>query len=259
MTNIRITIVGLLLAAWADAGTTAAEPAWADRRAVGVFRCRADFPLRDVRATLDELPQLAVDVCRSLWLPAPTQPIDVYLFRDQAAMVAYLRQHLPQVPYRRALFVQDSQGSRVLAFRSPQFAVDLRHECTHALLHSAVAEVPLWLDEGLAVYFEQPPARRASGSPALSELRSRLQVTTLPQLADVEAKASLVEFGRNEYLHSWAWVHFLLHGPPDARAALALYVAELRNGPAAVPLSVRLERQWPDATARAANHIRGWK
>ena len=35
---------------------------------------------------------------------------------------------------------------------------DLRHELTHALLHGVLQDVPLWLDEGLAVYFELPPA-----------------------------------------------------------------------------------------------------
>ena len=35
---------------------------------------------------------------------------------------------------------------------------DLRHELTHALLHSVLKDVPLWLDEGLAEYFELPPA-----------------------------------------------------------------------------------------------------
>ena len=33
---------------------------------------------------------------------------------------------------------------------------DLRHELTHALLHSVLKDVPLWLDEGLAEYFEMP-------------------------------------------------------------------------------------------------------
>ena len=39
---------------------------------------------------------------------------------------------------------------------------DLRHELTHALLHGVLKDVPLWLDEGLAGFFELPPdARRA--------------------------------------------------------------------------------------------------
>ena len=33
---------------------------------------------------------------------------------------------------------------------------DLRHELTHAILHSVLKDVPLWLDEGLAEYFEVP-------------------------------------------------------------------------------------------------------
>ena len=36
-----------------------------------------------------------------------------------------------------------------------QFEADLRHECTHALLHAALPYVPLWLDEGLASLYEE--------------------------------------------------------------------------------------------------------
>ena len=57
---------------------------------------------------------------------------------------------------RRAFFL--AQGSRqvVYTYFNPQLEVDLRHEATHALLHLAIAELPLWLDEGLAEYFEVP-------------------------------------------------------------------------------------------------------
>ena len=43
---------------------------------------------------------------------------------------------------------------------------DLRHEATHALLHVAVGDLPLWLDEGLAEYFEvhRRPSRPATPS-----------------------------------------------------------------------------------------------
>ncbi|GIT30210.1 MAG: hypothetical protein Ct9H300mP1_22560 [Planctomycetaceae bacterium] len=34
------------------------------------------------------------------------------------------------------------------------FPEDLRHEFTHGVLHSSLKRVPLWLDEGLAEYFE---------------------------------------------------------------------------------------------------------
>ena len=73
---------------------------------------------------------------------------------------------------------------------------DLRHELTHALLHSVLKDVPLWLDEGLAGYFELPPEndgvnpqhlellRRGPFQPDLARLES------LEQVGDGEAGIS---------------------------------------------------------------------
>ena len=46
-----------------------------------------------------------------------------------------------------------------------ELAVDLRHETTHAVLHGLLPMVPLWLDEGLAEYFEAPEANRLQRHP----------------------------------------------------------------------------------------------
>ena len=54
----------------------------------------------------------------------------------------------------------------VYAQGGDRLADDLRHEMTHAYLHSVVPDVPLWLDEGLAKYFELP-ARPARAQPAI--------------------------------------------------------------------------------------------
>ena len=56
---------------------------------------------------------------------------------------------------------------KVFAYKSKALPVDVRHEGTHGLLHAALPMVPLWLDEGLAEYFEVPgrqPSLRQSAS-----------------------------------------------------------------------------------------------
>jgi hypothetical protein len=57
----------------------------------------------------------------------------------------------------------------VFAYRGEDFETDLRHECTHALLNAALPVVPLWLDEGLAEYFEVLPQSAIARKPASSE------------------------------------------------------------------------------------------
>ena len=60
------------------------------------------------------------------------------------------------MPYRPALFILEGGSPGVYTYRKPDLDIDVRHECTHALLHSALPVVPLWLDEGIAKYFEVP-------------------------------------------------------------------------------------------------------
>jgi hypothetical protein len=126
------------------------------------------------------------------------------------------------------------------------------------LLHAALPHVPLWLDEGLAEYFEMPPAERADGHPYQAGMVWHLRLGLLPALADLERKDDLADMGRNEYRASWAWVHFMLHGPPEARAALAEYLIDLRQGESAAPISRRLVATLPNAERRLGEHFLRW-
>ncbi len=99
-------------------------------------------------------------VCRTLGLPAADRLIHVYLFKDRTTFEDYFRQEFHDLPSRRALFVMRRDGlgrndePRIYAFWGERIHDDLRHELTHATLHGVLTDVPLWLDEGLAMYFE---------------------------------------------------------------------------------------------------------
>ena len=60
----------------------------------------------------------------------------------------------PSCPPRRAFFLAQGSQRVVYTYSSPRLEEDLRHEATHALLRGAFGDLPLWLDEGLAEYFE---------------------------------------------------------------------------------------------------------
>src|SRR5947199_3220316 len=74
-----------------------------------------------------------------------------------------MRTRYPDLPKRRAFFVAQprtvggTDDLLVYTFWGDRVRQDLRHELTHALLHCVLKDVPLWLDEGLAEYFEVPP------------------------------------------------------------------------------------------------------
>ena len=105
----------------------------------------------------------------------------------------------------------------VFAYYSDDFVVDLRHETTHAVLHTLLPMVPLWLDEGLAEYFEVPAADRCQGNPHLKQVQRNVRWRRPASLVKLEATETLDQMDRDAYRDAWSWVHYLLHGPADAQ------------------------------------------
>ncbi len=232
---------------------------WVDGRAFGPFICRAEFPLTQCEDLLGELEQLQGELVRCLGIPPAREQIEIYLFRDKWSYQRYLKKHLPNVPYRRALYVKRRGPGQVFAYQSRQLGIDLRHECTHAMLHAVLPVVPLWLDEGLAEYFEVPAHRRAFDNPHLGNLRWNLRLGIIPKLEGLEKIADMPKMSQTEYRYSWAWVHFMLHGPREAHAELGGYLSDLRSGRPPGLLSERLQRRLGGVRGQFAAHFKGWK
>lgn len=244
----------LLLAAPA----TARE--WTDERRLGPLVVRADFSLAAYEGLLAELVELSRELQRMLALPAPREPVEIYLFHDARAYSQFLRAHVPNPPDRRALYLKRQGPGQVLVFRSKELAVDLRHECTHAFLHAGLPLMPLWLDEGLAEYFEVPAAERAFDNPHWNLLlKSQVQLGKVPALAELESRQPPGDLSATEYQQAWSWVHFLLHGPPAARQELMRYVADIAAGEHPGRLGPRLEQRLPQMDAAYLQHFRGWQ
>lgn len=234
---------------------------WAETRSIGVFQLRSEFRLGDEagQRLLNEMARLQADIEELLNIQAGTDPIEVNLFRGKSSYVAYLRPRVPEGASRPALFVQGNDMGRVYVYRRWGFEQDVRHECTHAVLHNALPYVPLWLDEGLAEYFEVPADQRPSGNPHLSELKRRVLFGWSPDLKRLETLGSLTDMGAGEYRESWAWVHFLLHGPPEVRQVLSDYLYDIAHGRLAGQLSDRLAVHVPQADKELVSHLRRWR
>jgi hypothetical protein len=259
--STQSTFCGLVLSVLAMAvplGGIAAD--WPDARRAGPFVCRADFAMQGVEPLLDELTQLQVDLTRELGVPPAKDEIQVYLFHDRETYDRYLKQQFPNVPFRRAVYIKENGLGRVFAFRSPQFEVDLRHECTHALLHASLNTVPLWLDEGLAGYFELPSGRRATGNPHLRDIRWNAWLGIVPSMESLEKCVDVSKMAKAEYRNSWAWVSFMINGPAEAHEELVSYLQDLQGQqPSPDPLSARLKSRIPDLNQGFVSHFRAGK
>jgi hypothetical protein len=240
----------------AGGGALAAD--WTDSREAGPLVCRADFPLQGMEGLFADLDQLQGDLCQSLGIPPAQERIEIYLFGDEAAYRRYLKTYFPQLPYRRALFAKLGGPGMVFAYRGKEFETGLRLECTHALLHAALPTVPLWLDEGLAEYFQEPRAKRACDSRHLSMTCWSARLGMVPSLEKLEKETDLSQMTSTDYLYAWAWVHFMLHGSAAAHEELAKFLGEIRADAPYGLLSRRLAARLPDVDHSFCTHFKGW-
>ena len=157
-------------------------------------------------------------ICDSLAVPAGDEPIHVYLFGDEAAYREYVAAEFPDFPERRAIFVETDVRLSVYAHWSDHVAEDLRHEVAHGYLHSAVPNLPLWLDEGLAEYFEVGRGRHGVNRSHVDYLAGAAGGR---RLAAQSAAAGAAHRGGDmtqlDYAEAWLWVHFLLECRDSAR------------------------------------------
>ncbi len=155
------------------------------------------------------------------------------------------------------MFIKSNSPGNVFAYVSPEFDVDLRHESTHAVLHAMLPMVPLWLDEGLAEYFEMPASQRASANPHLKQVCRSVRWRRPPELSRLEQLTSIDQMGIDEYRQAWSWVHFMLHGPSWARQILIDYFRSIERHELPPPLSESLARSY-DVNAEYVRHFRRW-
>ena len=245
---------------WCAAPRTraAAEPIWVDQRRLGPFVIRSAFPLEEALLAEADLASLELELRRVLALGPCKSHVEVLLLKDAQQHRRLIAQRHPTAPYRRALYYQTKQRAVIYAYRHSELAIDLRHECTHALLHGDLPMAPLWLDEGLAEYFEPSVADRARGPSHLDAVVSDLSQGRLVPLTVLEAKHELAEMSDVDYRYAWAWTHLLLHGPAVASMQLWATLAALRRYEPPTPMSRRLNATLGPPEKAFAEHFRAW-
>ena len=239
----------------------AADSQWAHTCDTGMFQVRAEFSLSDASSQrlLQEIEQLQSDVGATLNLDIEDRPVQLNIFSGRWSYSRYVAARVPEGANRPALYVQGPDMGHVFVYRRWGFETDVRHECTHAVLHNALPYVPLWLDEGFAEYFEAPPDDRASNHPHLGSLKRAMFFGWRPSLQRLEGLRDLTEMGSREYQESWAWAHFMLHGPSEVRTALTGYVETIQRGEFAGPLSERLPTiNGRSPESQLVDHLRNW-
>jgi hypothetical protein len=225
---------------------------------VSQYVFHADFEINPKLPLFQDLANLREQVYKELHLPASTNLVQVYLFENDQRYERFMHAHYPELPKRRAFFVAQPLGFGgredllVFTWWGENLSQDLRHELTHALLHSVLKDVPLWLDEGLAEFFELPPANRGVNLKHLEHLR---QADFRPDLARLEQLTEVQQMTPAEYREAWAWVHLMLRSSPEAHRVLMAYLGELRTNSRPGPLRPRLAAVLPATEEALARHV----
>ncbi len=224
---------------------------------LGQLAVHSNFPLASDHRLLVELQNLRGDVFNELALPPSNEPIQVYLFEEADELQRYARSKYPNFPDRRAFFLESDTRLAVYAHWGDRVAEDLRHEVAHGYIHSSVPRIPLWLDEGLAEYFEVARGEHGLNRPHVEELRAALAVGQWkPDLARLRALSDGSAMTQLDYAESWLWTHWLLNGTPQGRATLQTYLRSLRGQPEQeLDLSAALAQQFPNAAADMLRHL----
>jgi hypothetical protein len=195
-----------------------------------------------------ELASFPEQVCRTLDLPVTDKLIHIYLFADRLKYEEYIHVEFKDIPSRRALFVKrpgtnplQQDQLQVLCYWGDRIQDDLRHELTHATLHGLLCDLPLWLDEGLAMYFEVGLAHQGKHRRVLDAIEPGIQSGTWnSDLSRLVSMNEVSQLSLADYHEVWAWVHYLMHSSPLNRSMLKEYLRErLRRGGAAKPLPVK--------------------
>lgn len=231
-----------------------AEHEWQVEEQFETFTILADYP-EDPHRIQTQLTELAAELSDTLGVRSSGEPIQIVLFESRKNYLAYLKSSVPVSRDRRAVFVRKGQLTSIYCYRTEATLSDLRHEMTHALLHQHLQFLPLWMDEGLAEYFEETPQQRASSS-RVKSIRWKASVGWSPDLDRLELIGAAEEMNLTDYRDSWAICSFLLNESEESRAFLRSYLTQIHDGNAVPRFSRHLKTSGGELQARSKAYYR---
>ncbi len=184
---------------------------------------------------------------------ADEEPVEIYVLSNRNAYIHFLRFYYPELPPRRAFFLAQGDRRVVYTYLSDRLEEDLRHEATHALARGCYGDLPLWLDEGLAEYFEAHPGAIDARDEHLTKLPEDLKTGWVPDLPRLESLTDIHQMTPRDYREAWAWVHLMLASDGPGKSVLLDYLNEARTGARSRPLSQVLAARGVSAKNLAAH------
>ena len=225
--------IGLLACSILLAGCAVAPPSSRYAGRYGDIYCDTSTP--EIEAVREHLDQCVESICGHLRLDPPPIRTRVLLFPTAPHMSAFLRQHCPQRCHSHAACYETPSDYVITLYSSgdvERILRLLRHEVTHYVLASHFYDMPPWIDEGLACYFEpgQPYGR------VNQEKLRRL----LPSLSSADLRfnglvsiPSGAHLALGQYAEAWGLTHYLMQHREHGVKSAMRYLRVVRSGPQA--------------------------
>jgi hypothetical protein len=164
------------------------------------------------------------------------EPFEVYLFAGEAGYRRYSAGILGTEPENTA-GLYSPVTRQLLIWNVPdreQMMQTIRHEGLHQFLDRMASDVPIWLNEGLAEYYETADFTKGSSRQIEVNLH-HLVVARRQPIRDMGAflaqnRASFYSNRERGYAHGWGFVHFLQNGGAGEREVFDRLITALRSG-----------------------------
>ncbi|MBL4884234.1 MAG: hypothetical protein JKY95_06840 [Planctomycetaceae bacterium] len=192
------------------------------------YRVYSQVSTREISAPIKNLKRLRESLKEILQIELSDQPIELHIFSSQRNYREYVAPRVPEAVNRPAVFVKGPDALWVYVVYRKGWEADLRHEMTHANLHGSLPYLPIWLDEGLAKYFELPSSQKGFNQTFHQSLVWKLRFRKKIKTTDLEELESLVHVRAEHYRDSWAWIYYCLHSSPETRQFLQKYLQDIQ-------------------------------
>ena len=217
----------------------------------------SNFKLPVRHRLLDELASRRRDIANLFQIPLSDEPIHIYLFEDQGRFESFISDKHPNFPKRRAFFVKTDTELNVYAYWGERVGEDLRHEVTHGYLHGSIPNIPLWLDEGAAEFFETQRGSAGFNKSHIYTLANAYRRGDwTPDLTALEAMTPNDVMNQLQYAECWLWFHFLVHSEYETRPVLKAYIERLKLNDSIDPLHHELQKILGDRDQKVIAHLR---
>jgi len=256
--KVPLLFVALVLQALPVSTSPASAAGWQAEYVDGQFRVHTQVDPQRLQTSIRELSQLRKQIEQTLQIELSDQTIDLLVFDSQREYRDYVAPRVPEAVNRPALFVKGPDALWVHVVYGNGWETNLRHEVTHALLHASLAFLPLWLDEGLAEYFELPASAKGVNRKYVSNLVWRMRLRRGLPTGDLENLKSLTEMRPDDYRDSWAWVYFCLHSSRETEQLLQRYLQTIQREEVPGPFFRYLNNSMPGIVTNAERYFRSW-